>query len=123
MIKKEKKVRKSDFDLDWFLEELKNKTSGIKYLSGYRTYSRDKSVFECVKHGKYSTIPHLVLKRDGKGCPSCTELARRKPVCGVGNNDVLDYNKRDYLSKKLRGRYLSRRLANIFKILRRFADD
>ena len=96
MIKKENKNSENNFDLCWFLDKLKENTTGIEYISGYRTYSRHKSVFECVEHGKYSTIPHLVLKRDGKGCPSCTELARRKPVCGVGNNDVLGYDRRDY---------------------------
>lgn len=92
----ELKIRKNRFNLSWFITELENKAIGIEYISDYHRYSLGKAVFECKEHGRYISIPHLVIKRNGNGCPSCTELSRRKPVCGVGNNDVLGYDRKDY---------------------------
>lgn len=93
MIKKE---RKGTINLEKFLSSLHNKGGLIEYLSGYKNFSKDKAEFNCKKHGVYKSIPRIVLIRDGHGCPDCTELCRRKPVCGVGINDVLGYEILDY---------------------------
>lgn len=83
-------------DFNDFLRQLQEKGSPIRYIIGYKNFSRQKAIFNCSKHGDYKAVPRLVLIRDGHGCPSCTELLRRKPICGVGNNDVLDYDRQDY---------------------------
>ena len=42
----------------------------------------------CPEHGIFWQTPNNHLC--GSGCPSCYNSAKRKPVCGVGNNDMVD---------------------------------
>lgn len=91
--KTEKGVR---VKLEDFLTLLECKGSPVEYVSGFKSYTRTKSLFKCRLHGSFKSIPRLVIKNNNHGCKGCIKTNRKNLACGVGVNDATDYNIEDY---------------------------
>lgn len=88
--------KKEKVTLDLLLSLLKDKEGLVEYISGFSNSSRGKSIFKCKSHGVFEAAPRSVILGQVNACPSCNTIARRTPICGVGTNDVLDYDRQDY---------------------------
>lgn len=82
--------------LERFLILLKEKQGVVEYIADFSNYTKGISIFKCKKHGIFEATPRSVIVNKVDACPSCITLSRRAPICGIGTNDVLCYDRRDY---------------------------
>lgn len=68
----------------------------VEYIAGFSNYTKGIGVFKCKKHGIFEATPRSVIVGKVDACPSCITLSRRTPICGIGINDVLCYDRQDY---------------------------